>query len=222
MRKVITTNLHCAVCRKELVEGEDGICVYCYMSMPRTHAAEPQNALWSRLCGQVSFEHATALFYYQRNSPFSRAVASAKYDDRPWCNEVLTDLLVKELDGSGWPFDIDVIVPVPLHLLRLIGRGYNQVQPIANTLGKRWHLPVVRNVLIKKKYVRSQVGRGQNERTEAERGAFATLFGSRLKGKHVLLVDDVCTTGSTLVSCADELLKIPGTRVSVLTLAVTI
>lgn len=213
--------MRCLCCHKELVDGEEFVCLDCLLTFPLVDCADEHNPLWTQLSGQVPFERATHLGYYQPGDNFSRLIAQAKYDDRPQHNAFLANLLCDRLEGSGWPYDVDVIVPVPVHWRRILQRGYNQVSPIVRTLEKRWHLPVMSNCLMRSHYTMSQVGMGANARQDHQRAAFTLWRGSRLTGKHVLLVDDVCTTGSTLVACAALLQEIEGVRVSVLTLAKT-
>lgn len=197
-------------------------------TLPLAHGELEQNALWSKLCGKFRFERATTYCYYQKGDDYAHLIASAKFGHKPWINEQITKAFVQYLrektpaGNKPWPSDIDVIVPVPVHWLRLLMRGYNQVTPIAHTLGKEWQMPVISNCLYRKRYVKSQVGVSKEKRIVAESSSFAVRNPRKLEGKHLLLVDDVCTTGSTISACADVLLEIPGVRVSVLTLAVTI
>lgn len=214
--------MSCAICHRELVNGERFLCLDCLMHLPRIHGDAEQNHLWGKLCGQIPFQHATSFCYYQKGDGLAGLIASAKYGHKPWINTQLTRIFLQELEGSAWPYDIDLIVPVPVHWVRLLMRGYNQVSPIVRSLSEFWHLPVVNNCLYRNHYVHSQVGSTREERIVAESGSFSVRNAHRLEGRHILLVDDVCTTGSTIVACADVLLRIPGVRVSFLTLAVTI
>ena len=214
--------MNCLCCQKELVDGEEFVCLDCMLGFPLVNSADEHNPLWHNLTGKVAFEHATHLGYYQPGDPFSLLIAQAKYDDKPMHNELLTNMLCDRLEGSGWPFDIDIIVPVPVHWRRLLIRSYNQVTPIVRTLSRRWHLPVASNCLSRSHNTASQVGTSANVRHNRQTSAFTLSNGQKLRDRHILLVDDVCTTGATLISCAEQLLQVDGTRVSMLTLAATL
>ena len=214
--------MNCLCCKKELVEGEEFVCLECLMGFPLVNSADEHNPLWHQLTGQVVFEHATHLGYYQPGDPFSQLIAQAKYDDKPMQNAMLTHLLCDRLEGSGWPFGVDVIVPVPVHWRRLLTRGYNQVTPIVRTLGKRWGLPVVSNCLSRAHYTMSQVGMSADARHSHQTSAFVLHHSQKLRSKHVLLVDDVCTTGSTLYAATAKILAVrPDAHVFCITFART-
>lgn len=210
----------CAMCGHLLLEGEETLCLTCQTQLPRVYAAKPGNEVENRLFGRIAYQHATSFCYYNKEGDFARLMKSAKYGDKPWVNAHLARLFAAELNAAGWPYDIDMIVPVPVHWLRRLKRGYNQSEPIARALGELWQLPVETGCLYKKRYTRSQVGRNREERIAAGRESFGVKHPERLRNRHVLLVDDVFTTGSTLESCAAVLEQIEGLRLSVLTLGI--
>lgn len=212
----------CVYCHRELVPGEETICMHCLMRLPVVNSASEQNPLWSLLAGQVRFCYATTLAYYQPHDAFAYLIQESKFRDRPYVNAFLTRLLLQQLEGSGWPYDVDVIVPVPVHWRRMLKRGYNQVSPIVHTLSEAWNIPYEKRCLRRGRYVKSQLKANKDSRRTNEIGAFVIAQPYRLKGKHVLLIDDVCTTGSTLLACADALLSVEGVRVSFLTLGITL
>ena len=110
-------------------------------------------------------------------------------------------------------------MPVPLHVRKQRRRGYNQSEVLAEGIASVANVPVDKHLLVRSKDIDTQTHKGNYERWENVRNVFECLASERLKGKHVLLVDDVLTTGATIVACADALGKIPGLRISVLTLA---
>lgn len=206
-----------------MLPQEQGVCLRCLALLPRVQAEGPENEVERRLFGRIPFEHATSFCYYGTESALGGIIRRAKFGDHPWLNAHLTRLFVQELrlaPQSGWPYDIDILVPIPLHILRLLKRGYNQIMPIAETLSEEWHLPIETGCLYKRKYTTSQVGLSAEERRRHEAGTFAVRHPERLARKHVLLIDDVLTTGATLVAAADALLAVvPGIRISILTLS---
>lgn len=212
----------CPYCDCVMLPQEQGVCLKCLALLPRVHAEGPGNEVERRIFGKIPFEHATSFCYYGAESPLGGIIRRAKFGDNPWLNAHLTRLFVQELDlsaESGWPFDIDVIVPVPLHFIRLLQRGYNQTMPIAETLSQEWHLPIQSNCLYKRRFTTTQVGLSAEERRHHEEGSFGVRHPERLAARHVLLVDDVLTTGATLIAAADALLAaVPGVRISILTL----
>lgn len=209
----------CVECGRLLVKGEEVLCLNCISQLPLTHDATPP---------------VTSLMYYNNPGVVQRLLIKAKFSDKPWINGYLMRLMLPQLERQGWPFDIDAIIPIPQHWLRLLGRGYNQVTPIADVLSQAWCLPVLSDCLYRRRYISSQIGLSRTERIHHLEGVFAvrnadliaSLPSRRLAGysasapPHVLLVDDVLTTGTTVYSAQDALERaLPGIRITILTLA---
>ena len=217
----------CPCCGRTLLPQEDALCLTCLATLPRVRAEKPCNEVERKLFGRFPFEHATSFFFYSRSDNYGSIIRQSKFLDRPWLNARLTRLFVQELrlaaDDSGecgWPYDIEVIVPIPLHTFRLLSRGYNQSVAIAEELSRLWNVPLSTSCLYKSRFTTSQVGLSGSERLRHEEGTFAVRHPERLASRHVLLVDDVLTTGATIQAAADALLAaVPGVRISVLTLS---
>lgn len=210
----------CLFCHKTLKRGEKSLCLVCQSKLPRIRGEKPDNEAEHRVFGKFPFEHGTSFCYYRKESDFSKLIISAKYHEKPWVNYNLARLFAAELPGSGWPFDIDCVMPVPVHVFRRIIRGYNQAAPIAKALSNVWKIRFDEQSLRKKSYTRSQVSNSANQRLSAVEGTFELKNPERFKGLHVLIVDDVLTTGATLDACA-QLLVSAGARVSFLTLGLS-
>lgn len=211
----------CPLCHRELLEEEEGLCVVCMEELVSQLSCDNVSGIGEHLLDRIPFEHAANLFTYRRQTPSSSLIKRAKYGNLMYLNEQLAELFASELTGAGWPFDIDVIVPIPIHWRRRWIRGYNQVEPIAHGLSKVWNLPVEYDCLYKHEHTLSQLTHTYQERLTAAYGVFSVRHPERLRGKHVLLVDDVVTSGGTMVSGASTLLTIEGVRLSVLALAFT-
>ena len=222
LRRIINLLLpdQCLVCRTTLLQGEKSLCLVCQSKLPRIRGEQADNEAEHRMFGKVAFEHGTSFCYYRKKSDFSRLIVDAKYEDRPWVNYNMASLFAAELSSAGWPFDIDTIVPVPIHFLRRIVRGYNQTVPIAEALSKAWGLPIEYGCLRKRRYTKSQVKHSAYQRVRAMGNTFELRHPERIAGRHVLVVDDVLTTGATLDACM-QLLIDAGARVSFLTLGLS-
>lgn len=214
----------CAGCHRPLLPNEDTLCLTCRVQLNYLHDVKRGNPVERRLLRLFPFERGAAFCYYEHEALFARLIKKAKYESQPYINSGLTRLFLPELDRADWRGDIEVIVPMPVHWTRRLRRGYNQVEPIATELGRHWQLPVETRCLVKAHRTRSQVGQSQQERLQhfEHHLPFALRHTDRLQGRHVLLVDDVHTTGATLTAAARTLLQVPGIRLSFLTLGLTL
>jgi ComF family protein len=148
--------------------------------------------------------HVTAAFVY--GGAVARAVARCKYEDRPDLARVLADLLWRALEGDAAPCSCDVVVPVPLHATRLAERGYNQAALLARPIARRLGAPMLARALARVRNTPRQATLDRAARLANVDGAFAARSPRNIAGAHVLLIDDVCTTGATLGACERALL----------------
>lgn len=213
----------CAVCGRGLVDGEFLLCTACRWNMPLTNSwSDPGNPIREKMHALIGAEQAAALFYYQKRSGYDALIYRFKYRGHGSLSYTLGRWLGEELKRSGHYDDIDVIVPVPLHPLRLFKRGYNQSELLARGIATVLKVPVRSRLLIRKVHNRSQTYHAQTDRWENVAGIFALRSPHRLEGRHILLVDDVLTTGATLESCAGAIrARVTDCRLSVATLAVS-
>lgn len=213
----------CPVCHKPLVEGEALLCVECLYNIPRTnYHLSADNPLHYKLVDiNAPIEKTASFFFYKNDSPCSRLIRDAKYNGRPEINRSLARLFALELRPAGFFDDIDRIMPVPIHWLKRIRRGYNQSDYIAKGLSEISGIPVAYNLQATKGHP-TQTHKKAAERRKTLQNIFTVDRPEELSGLHILLVDDVITTGSTISTCAATLHKaIPGLRLSVLSLAST-
>lgn len=210
----------CVVCGTRLMEGEEGICFRCNMDMPRTnwHLLR-DNPVEKEFWGKVPLERATSFFLYHKGSDFRHILHLLKYGGRKDVGRIMGRFMAEELKGSGFFDGIDCLVPVPLHPLKRRERGYNQSECLAEGLSAVTGIPVDVSAVRRQVHTQSQTRKSAYERWENVAGIFRVDHPERYAGKHLLLIDDVLTTGSTITACADAFAGIEGLRISVLTLA---
>ena len=210
----------CVVCGNRLAVTEETLCSKCYLHLPRTDFANDlyENVMAKLFWGQIKLEKATALFYYEPHAETAQILYELKYKNHPEIGVVMGRMMAKELMKSGLFEDIDALVPVPLAKKREHERGYNQSLELAKGVSEVTHLPIANQVVRRTKFVDSQTHRGRWERNENVEGVFELVDGDSLSGKHVLLIDDVVTTGATIIACAQEMQKASNLRISVLAL----
>lgn len=211
----------CASCKQALVYQEKQICTECIYHLPKTDFhLDPDNLAARQLMGRVPIVAASSFLYYSYGSSVQEIIHHLKYKQGFATAQVMGELYGLELKESAAFCDFDFIVPVPLHKKRLRSRGYNQSAYFAQGLSKSLKIPSHPGNLIRKTYNESQVQSGSRyERYENTRNIFDIKNPQLLQGKHILLVDDVLTTGATLEACSETLLTIPDVKVSVATIA---
>lgn len=171
--------------------------------------------------GSVRIERAVAPFIYTPDSRISRIVQDFKYRGFQSLAVEMGRILALEASVTGIFHDVDYIQPVPLHLIKLWKRGYNQALLLAKGVSRETGIPVI-DLLKAIRHHRTQTGLDHEQRKLNTSGIFAVKKPESLPGRHILLIDDICTTGSTLVSAANAMLQaVPDSKISVLTLGVT-
>ena len=213
----------CVVCGRRLSLTEQVLCVSCDMHLPRTgfqhHAHD--NIMARRFWGIIPVERAAALFYYEADSNVNHIIHDLKYYDHPEIGNELGCLAASEFCEVGFFDGIDMIVPVPLARKRQWQRGYNQSLCIAKGISKITGIPICNKAVCRTKFVQSQTRMGHRDRQENVANVFKLKDADAIRGCHILLVDDVATTGATMVSCARELLKAGGVKLSLFSLGFT-
>lgn len=212
--------VYCKVCGIPLHVPGEVICLNCEINMPRTeYTMESDNPVAQLFWGRIWLEGATSLFRFEKGSKYQALLHGLKYKGQKQIGIFLGRMLGAEI--RGYPFgSAELIVPVPLHWKKQRKRGYNQSEIIASGVSGVTGIPLQSGILIKNRETDSQTLKSRFERWENMEKVFV-LQGdaASLAGKVLLLVDDVVTTGSTLEACAEVLLKIPGVKVYVATVA---
>lgn len=213
----------CEVCGQPLVAGEKILCMECTMKIPLTNShLTPDNNIEKRLVDvRYPLERAVSFFRYHKENPYTRLILNAKYYNRPAINLELGRLYALELEPTGFFSNIDAIIPLPIHWTKYFRRGYCQTDYIARGICKVVPLPILHNLRACKPH-KSQTKKSGRERGQALSDIFVVTHPEELTDMHILLVDDVITTGSTLLACIRTLKEsCPSLKISVLTLAAT-
>ena len=210
----------CVVCGGRLTVTEETLCSKCYLHLPRTDFGSDlyENVMAKLFWGQIQIEKATALFYYEPHAETANILYELKYKNHPEIGEVMGRMMARELQKNGLFDDIDAIVPVPLARKREHERGYNQSLMLAKGVSEVTGLPIYNKVVRRTKFVGSQTHRGRWERNENVADVFELMDGESIRGKHLLLIDDVVTTGATIIACAQEMQKASDVKIRVLAL----
>jgi ComF family protein len=211
----------CIICGENLNKNEQHLCITCLHGIPKTnyhlHADNPvEKSFW----GKVPVYRGTAFFFFQKGSPFQKLLHSLKYKSNKEIGQHLGKYAAVDLLDSDDFATIDVIIPVPLHPKKYKIRGYNQSEWIGKGLSEILEKPQDTTTLIRVTENTTQTKKSVFERFENTEGIFELKDKTILEGKHVLLVDDVLTTGSTLEACMRALLETQNIKISVFTLAV--
>jgi len=210
----------CAGCRLSLTGGEAVVCLHCELQLPFTaYHHQPDNDTVMRLAGRFPFLHATSLLYFHHHSLVQDLIHGLKYSGKLRYGYYLGAQLGRTIVGAGW--QPDAVIPVPLHKRKERQRGFNQSAIIAGAMAKELGLPVLGDALIRNRNTPSQTDKTRGERVANVRHAFTLRQPAAVRGRHILLVDDVLTTGATIESCALALMDAGGVRLSIATAAIT-
>ena len=211
----------CPVCHKVLASHEKHICTKCLNDIPvtrfHTHNFNPMEQLFA---GKVLIHRASGFFFYEKGSPYASIIHSLKYHNQPQLGEFVASLYAKQVAPTAYFDGIDYIIPIPLHHTKLRQRGYNQSERIAQGFSQVFGAPVLTDIIIASRPHDSQTNKGIYERWLNTQHLFEAHDTEILEGKHVLIVDDVVTTGATLLSAACTIAHVPGIKISLATLGV--
>jgi ComF family protein len=208
----------CPACSEVLYGNENILCLKCLSEFPRTgFHLDPENDMARLFWGRVMIRNAAAFFYYQKGSRFQNLIHEIKYFNQKQLGILLGRWFGDELTNTSFR-QADLIHPVPLHAVKLKKRGYNQSEQIALGLSQALDIPMETNLIERVVNTDTQTRKTKYERWSNVEGIFRVTKPEKLINKHILLVDDVVTTGSTLEACATPLLALEATAVSILTL----
>ena len=209
----------CVICRHRLHKYETSICLRCYAELPLTHIKGASgNAVERLFWGQIPICKANAFMHYSPHSESSHIFLQLKYLNRPQIGVHFGEMMAADLIDTGFFEGIDCIVPLPLARKRLRKRGYNQSETLAKGISHITHLPIDTHSVVRTVSNPSQTRLRVEERRDNVKNIFLLTPSHSFKGKHILLIDDILTTGATLLSCAKEIAKAEKVRISILVL----
>lgn len=209
----------CLVCGDNLLGDEKQICLQCFHGIPRTeYHLQNNNPVEKRFWGKVPVARASSYFFFQKGSAFQQLIHELKYKRNREVGVVLGKLAAVDLVESEFAA-VDVLAPVPLHEKKQTQRGYNQSELICDGMALILGKPISSNNLYRVHESSTQTRKSVYERYENTQGIFALKNNEEFAGKHILLVDDVLTTGSTIEACIEALMQTENIKISVFTLA---
>jgi ComF family protein len=209
----------CVACDTAMAGNEKYVCTTCLAGLPFTNFwHHNENPVSQIFWGRVPVENSASFVFFEKGSHFQKMLHQLKYKGKADLGIILGRLFGHKLKES--PFsEVDIIIPVPLHNSRKRFRGYNQSEKIARGLGESLEKPVLPNLVRRTKATKTQTSKSRFDRWENVDGSFKITSPSRLKDKHILVVDDVVTTGATSEAMMQELIRVPGAKVSFVALA---
>ncbi len=213
---------YCVACDNPLYKNERLLCTSCRHELPlgdfhNVNAKKIEKVFY----GRIKIENGASLLLFQKNGRVQNLIHNLKYRGHEEIGEELGKWLGEKLIQNTEYQDIDIVVPVPLHKKRLLERGYNQVEKFGVEIARKLNAMYVDSVLKKISYSQKQSKRGKGTRWDNTFETFGIQNESVFKNKHILLVDDIVTTGATIEACVHVLESIPGIKISIATMAIT-
>lgn len=212
----------CHVCNCSISTPQKYICPACLMKLPRTNYHRiPGNAMEQRFMGIIPYERIAGHFFYKRDTEFAGLIHDFKYRKFPGLARYLGEIVGQELLPTGFFADIEIVMPIPIHWTKRAVRGYNQTDEIAKGISEASGIKIANNLRAARPH-KTQTSLTLDQRVKNTADVFKIKNPEDIEGKSILLVDDVCTTGSTLISAAKTILQTaPRCKISILTLGVT-
>ena len=211
----------CLVCGNNLLKHEECICTTCLHKTPKTNCfKQRENEVSKIFWGRSKLENAAALFTFNKDGNAQKLIHTLKYEEGKNVGIFLGEQLGFAIKESEFFNNIDIVIAVPLHPKKQKLRGYNQSSYLAKGIKEVLSVPINKKSLLRIENTDSQTRKKRFSRWENMMNSFDLKNSNKLMDKHILLVDDVVTTGATLEACAQKLLEIKGVKVSIVTIAV--
>jgi ComF family protein len=210
----------CAACGKSLYKYENSICAYCIYHLPKTnYHLQLDNPITKIFWGRVLIHSGAALYEFNKGGKVQYLIHQLKYKGYKEIGFTVGKLYGDELKQCANFNTVEIVIPVPLHAKKKKKRGYNQSDTFAQGLAKSLNAEAKLNVLFRVFESESQTKKSRYRRWQNVESIFQLRDTSNLAGKHILMVDDVITTGATLEACAQTLLQLPNVKISIATIA---
>jgi len=210
----------CLICEEKLLRQERFICLKCRLHLPRTDFRLPgETSLEQLFYGRIPVEKACAYFEFRKGSNYRKILHQLKYKGQKEIGEFFGEHFAAELIKTGSMIHADYLCPIPLHPKKERKRGFNQSYHIALGISRQLHVPVMKDNLRRIANTSTQTRKSRYERWENMENMFEVIEPELFDGKHIVLVDDVVTTGATLEACAAAILNCSNAKISILTLA---
>ncbi len=215
---------NCEGCGTDVLNDEQLLCAECLHQLPETNFIDVLgNPVEKIFYGRLNIAHAAAGYYFSKESLVQHLIHQLKYKNNKEVGEYLGKLLGYKLQASTQFKEVDVLVPLPLNPKREFKRGYNQAAAICEGIAAIWNKPIVKNIVMRSVFTETQTQQSRIHRLQNMQGVFAVENEAALAGKHILLVDDIVTTGATLEACGSVILQnIPNAKLSIITIAYTV
>ncbi len=213
----------CEGCNKPLIANEWILCISCEAQLPETgNCTIPENETGLRFAGRIPYIYAASFAYFTDEGLLQHLIHGLKYKNKQDIGRYLGSIFGQQLNSSGWIKEVDMIVPVPLHPAKLAARGFNQSELIAAGISVATGIPVYNNILLRTRNTESQTKKSRSERVDNMKNAFCISENSNINGKHILICDDILTTGATIEACALTLSTEKSIKISIATIGIAV
>lgn len=211
---------NCVGCGSDLLENDQSICIQCYSQLAETgFSAHPNNPIEKIFYGRLPVKEAMAAWYFTKNSILQRLIHTLKYRNNEEVGLQLGRWMGVLLQKSGRFTQLNALIPLPLFSEKEKKRGYNQAAVLCEGISEIIHVPICKGVVVRKRFTDTQTKKGRSDRWKNVDGSFEVTDPELLKGKHLLLVDDVITTGATIEACGMAISEIENIQLSIALLA---
>lgn len=205
----------CSGCGNDILQKESMLCMRCIETMPETNFEKhANNPVEKKFWGRLALAAATAQYYFTRESLMQHLMHQFKYKGNQELGIQLGEMMGQSIKNSS-RLKIDALIPLPLFAAKEKKRGYNQATILCQGMADHLQVPVLKNVIIRSHHTETQTQKGRVERWQNMEGKFELIDAGAIQNKHIMLVDDVITTGATLEACGAELLKVENVKLSV-------
>lgn len=229
LKSLFTDTLHlfyphiCTSCGSDLLPEKNLLCLKCINNLPHTHYAQhANNPIEKIFWGRIPLMAAHSEFYFAKESLVQHLIHQLKYKSNQQIGIYLGELMANSLCNSNRFKNLDYLVPLPLYPDKERKRGFNQAAVICQGMSAVMNVPVLNGNIVRKRFTETQTKKHRTERWENVAGSFMVNDEQILKGKNVLLVDDVITTGATLEACGVVIANISSTKLSIATLSMAV